>query len=95
MWDNSRHDEWVNPARAFIHPGGAMKKLPALQILLTAAIALSPGISASHAQTPDPAAVQAHVAAAAKAAGSDLLGPLTLCQSRKEGWIASSLRSSQ
>jgi metallo-beta-lactamase class B len=47
---------------------------------LTAALALGSGFSASHAQKADPAAVQEHVAAAAKAAGSDLLGPLTLCR---------------
>ena len=36
--------------------------------------------STGHAQKADPAAVQEHVAAATKAAGSDLLGPLTLCR---------------
>jgi metallo-beta-lactamase class B len=47
---------------------------------LTAALALWSITSASHAQKADPAAVQQHVAAATKAAGSDLLGPLTLCR---------------
>jgi metallo-beta-lactamase class B len=46
----------------------------------TAALAFSSGISIAHAQKPDPAAVQEHVAAATKAAGSDLLGPLSLCR---------------
>jgi metallo-beta-lactamase class B len=47
---------------------------------LVAAIILLFGISASHAQKPDPAAVQEHIAAATSAAKSDLLGPLTLCK---------------
>jgi metallo-beta-lactamase class B len=37
-------------------------------------------IAASHAQKADPVAVQEHIAAATAAAKSDLLGPLTLCQ---------------
>jgi len=45
-----------------------------------AAVALVLGCSATQAQKADPAAVQEHVAIASKAAGSDLLGPLTLCR---------------
>jgi metallo-beta-lactamase class B len=44
------------------------------------AAALACCLSAAHAQTPDPAAVQQHIAAATAAAKSDLLGPLTLCK---------------
>src|SRR5215216_402347 len=47
---------------------------------LIVAIALWSGMSDPHAEKADPAAIQEHTAAAAKAAGSDLLGPLTLCQ---------------
>ncbi len=45
-----------------------------------ATIALLSGLSAAHAQKPDPAAVAEHVAAATVAAKSDLLGPLSLCK---------------
>jgi len=45
-----------------------------------AAVTLLSAFSASHAQQADPAAVQEHTAAAAAAAKSDLLGPLTLCR---------------
>lgn len=48
--------------------------------LLLAAIPLVSSLSAAHAQTPDPSAVQQHIAAATAAAKSDLLGPLTLCK---------------
>ena len=47
---------------------------------LISAIVLSSSLAAAHAQKADPAAVQAHIAAATKAAGPDLLGPLSLCK---------------
>jgi metallo-beta-lactamase class B len=47
-------------------------------VLATAAFVFA--TSAIHAQKADPAAVQEHVAIATRAAGSDLLGPLTLCR---------------
>src|SRR5258708_23484419 len=46
--------------------------------LAAAAVAL--GISPTHAQKADPAAVAEHVAIATAAAKSDLLGPLSLCK---------------
>src|SRR5712692_8176097 len=47
---------------------------------LITTFALLSGISPSHAQKADPAAVAEHVAAATAAAKSDLLGPLGLCK---------------
>ena len=47
---------------------------------VVAAIALLSGISPTHAQKADPAAVAEHIATATAAAKSDLLGPLGLCQ---------------
>jgi metallo-beta-lactamase class B len=47
---------------------------------LAAAIALTSGLSAAHAQKADPAAVQEHIAVATAAAKSDLQGALGLCK---------------
>jgi metallo-beta-lactamase class B len=47
---------------------------------VVAGMTLLSALSASHAQKADPAAVAEHIAAATAAAKSDLLGPLTLCQ---------------
>ena len=48
--------------------------------LALAAITLAFNVSAAHAQTPDLAAVDKHIAAATAAAKMDLLGPLGLCK---------------
>jgi metallo-beta-lactamase class B len=47
---------------------------------LSVAVAIWSGISNCQAEKADPVAIQEHIAAATKAAGSDLSGPLTLCQ---------------
>jgi len=49
-------------------------------MITLAAAAVALGISATHAQKADPAAVAEHIAAATAAAKSDLLGPLGLCK---------------
>src|SRR5450631_3377135 len=56
-----------------------MKHQSSLRVVFSAIACLS-SFSASHAQKADPAAVAEHIAAATAAAKSDLLGPLTLCQ---------------
>src|SRR5258706_14109861 len=48
--------------------------------LAALAVAFVLSSATAHAQKADPVAVQEHVAIATKAAGSDLLGPLTLCR---------------
>jgi metallo-beta-lactamase class B len=56
-----------------------MNRSTTSKIALTS-IVLAANIATAYAQKADPAAVQEHIAIATKAAGSDLLGPLTLCQ---------------
>jgi metallo-beta-lactamase class B len=56
-----------------------MKRQYSTRIAVVVA-ALACCLSVAHAQTPDPAAVKQHIAAATTAAKSDLLGPLTLCK---------------
>jgi metallo-beta-lactamase class B len=56
-----------------------MKRSTTSKIALTA-IVLAANIATAYAQKADPAEVREHIAIATKAAGSDLLGPLTLCQ---------------
>jgi metallo-beta-lactamase class B len=56
-----------------------MKHQTSMQIAL-AAMALAASISPGYAQKADPAAVEQHIAIATAAAGSDMLGPLSLCK---------------
>src|ERR1700709_1912556 len=53
-----------------------MKRFSTITLAVTA-LAFS---ATAHAQKPDPAEVEKHIAIAAAAAKSDLLGPLSLCQ---------------
>src|SRR4051794_36275385 len=53
---------------------------PTLFALSAAAVASLYGAFPGYAQKADPAAVEQHIAIATAAAGSDMLGPLTLCR---------------
>jgi metallo-beta-lactamase class B len=57
-----------------------MKRSTTSSKIALTAIVLAASITTAHAQKADPAAVQEHIAIATKAAGSDLLGPLSLCR---------------
>jgi metallo-beta-lactamase class B len=57
-----------------------MKRSTTSSKIALTAIVIAASIATAHAQKADPAAVQEHIAIATKAAGSDLLGPLSLCR---------------